>query len=460
MQLNLDLRPLIFMTTAIFWLLGTVMFLMGKAQAPLKGTREWAIGNFISGLGMLLLGFYSFIPDFFSIVLSNTFILLGITYLLTGLRLFKGKRVNYLILFGLPAFTLLQSVFFTFFVDLYAVRKILFTLAILIGMLIAAAETFVPARRPLLIAMRITAFSCTLYAIIMLIRIGSIILYPSRIQLLSSPMHVSIWVLTAVIQISNSIGFLLMFLYKQSMQLQSSLLGMKRFFFILAHDLRGPVSTMSMIAGDLSSNSKTYPEDQKELFELMKNASLNTFNLLENLLEWGKNLLGDLHPQKTGFNLTEVLKMELELAKSQAQTKQIQIKEDISSGIMTFGDENMCHTIARNLLSNAIKFTPEGGSIKIFAEQTLIYSLFTVSDTGIGIAQEIIKDLANANPVPSLPGTNGEKGCGLGLTFCQSLVEKNNGEMIITSELGKGTSIQVKLSPFHEQHPKQKILSI
>jgi two-component system sensor histidine kinase/response regulator len=460
MQLNLDLRPLIFMTTAIFWLLGTVMFLMGKAQAPLKGTREWAIGNFISGLGMLLLGFYSFIPDFFSIVLSNTFILLGISYLLAGLRLFKGKPVNYLIFFGLPAFTLFQSVFFTFFIDLYAVRKILFTLAIIIGMIIAASETFVSARRPLLIAMRITAFSCTLYAIIMLIRIGSLVMYPSRIQLLSSPMHISIWVFTSVIQISNSIGFLLMFLYKQSMQLQSSLLGMKRFFFILAHDLRGPIRTTSMIAGDLSSNRKAYPEDQRELFELMKNSSLNTLNLLENLLEWGKNLLGDLHPQTIGFNLSEVLKKELELAKSQAQTKQIEIKEDISNGIMTVGDENMCHTIARNLLSNAIKFTPEGGSVKIFTEQTLIYTGFTVSDTGIGIAPEIIKELLNANPVLSLPGTNGETGCGLGLSFCQSLVEKNRGEMIITSELGKGTSIRVKLPPFHETHPKPHLLSI
>ena len=453
MNLNLDLRPLIFMTTAIFWLLGIVMFLMGKAQSPLKGTREWAIGNFVSGLGMLFLGLYSFIPDFCSIVLSNTFILLGISYLLAGLRLFKGKPVNYLIFIGLPVFTLFQSVLFTYFIDLYALRKILFTLAIIIGMLLAVRETFVPARRPLLIAMRITAFSCSLYAAIMLIRIGSLIWYPSRIQLLSSPMHISIWVLTSVIQISNSIGFLLMFLYKQSMQLQSSLLGMKRFFFILAHDLRGPIRTTAMIAGDLIDNSKTDPQDQEEFFELIKDSSQNTLNLLENLLEWGKKLLGDLHPQTMGFNLSTVLKKELELAKSQAQAKQIEIKEDISSGIMTFGDENMCHTIARNLLSNAIKFTPEGGSIKIYAEQTLLYSGFTVSDTGIGITQEIIKDLANANPVSSLPGTNGEKGYGLGLSFCQSLVEINRGEMIITSELGKGTSIRIKLPPFHETHP-------
>jgi two-component system sensor histidine kinase/response regulator len=454
MEINLDLRPLMFMTAAIFWLLAVVTFLMGKAQAPVKGTREWAIGNFVSGTGMCLFGFNSFIPDFFTIVLSTTFIVLGICYFLAGLWEFKEKPYNYLIFIGLPAFTFLQSVLFTNIFNFYELRKILLTLAIITGMVTAAIETYIPARRPLLIALRIIAISSTIYTFLMIVRLVSIFKDPTSTPLHGSYMNMCIWVMISVLQILDSIGFLLMFLYKQSMQLQSSLIGMQRFFSILAHELRGPLGTISMIAGELSNRSERYPEDQRLIIEAMKKSSANTFNLLENLLEWGRNLLGDLHPQPIGFSLSQVLTEEVELAKTQALTKQIQIKEDIAPEILVFADEQMCHTIARNLLSNAIKFTPEGGSIRISAEQSIREALFMVSDTGIGISQEIIRELSEAHPVSSLPGTKGEKGFGLGLSFSRNLVEKNHGEMTIQSELGKGTSIRVKLPLYHEHHPK------
>jgi signal transduction histidine kinase len=454
MNFNFDLRPLIFLTTVIFFLLSALMLLLGKAQAPVKGAREWALGNLSSAIGMLLFGFYSSIPDFFSLVLSNTFIVLGICYLFVGIWAFKEKSINYFILIGLPVFTFFQSFLFTNIFTFFELRKVLFTLAILAGMLIVANETYGPARRPLLIAMRITAISSTLYICMMLARLVSIFLYPGSPPLQSSWINIAIWILTSVIQISNSIGFLLMFLYKQSMQLQSSLSGMHRFFSIMAHDLRSPIGTISMIAGELDHDEKRDPEDQKALIEAIKNSSTNTFNLLDNLMEWGRNLVGDLHPSPTGFNLAEVLTEEMELAKTLAQPKHIQIKNEISQGIKVFADQNMCHTISRNLLSNAIKFTPEGGWVKISSGHYHKEAMFTISDSGIGIKQEIIKKLSNANLVASMPGTKGEKGYGLGLSFCQSLVEKNHGEMIINSELGKGTTIRVKLPIFHEHHSK------
>ena len=450
MQINLDLRPLIFMTTAIFWLLAVVMILMGKAQAAVKGTREWAMGNFITGIGILLFSFYGNIPIFFSIVLSNSLIVLGICYLLSGIWALKEKPMNYLIFLGLPLFTLIQSFVFTNIFTLIEIRKILFTLLVMTGMLMLAFETYIPSRKPLLIAMRIVVISSTLYAFVMLLRLITVFIHPASRPIESSPINMGIWVFTAVLQISNSIGFLLMFLYKQSMQLQSSLNGMQRFFSIMAHDLRSPIGTLSMIAAELNNNPDRSQKDQKVLIESMKNSAANTFNLLENLLEWGSNILGDLHPQPVGFNLTEVLIEEYELAKSQALTKQIKVEENMLVGIFAFADVKMCHTIARNLLSNAIKFTPEGGTIKISAEPNNREAIFVVSDTGVGISQQLIKQLTNAIPVSSSPGTKGEQGFGLGLSFCQTLVEKNHGDMIIQSEVDKGTTIRVKLPLFHE----------
>jgi signal transduction histidine kinase len=246
----------------------------------------------------------------------------------------------------------------------------------------------------------------------------------------------------------------MMFLYKQSMQFQSSLTGMQRFFSIMAHDLRSPVGTIAMIAGELQKNDKRDPEDQKQLIESMKDSSINTFNLLEDLLEWGRNMIGDLHPQPTGFSLNKLLNEEIDLAMPQAQTKQINISRDFASELFVFADENMIHTIARNLLSNAIKFTQESGSVIVFTEQNGRESSFTVMDSGIGMSQKVLRQITETNFVASHSGTNGEQGYGLGLSFCQNLVEVNHGELSIHSELGKGTSIKIKLPAFHEGHGK------
>ncbi len=454
MSLNLDIRPLIFMTTAIFLMLGVVFILMGQASTQVKGTREWAFGNIIGAIGIFLFAFNGSISDFFSLILSNTFIVLGVAYFLAGLWRFKEKKLNYVIFIGLPAFTFIQSYLFTNVIEIIEFRKILFTLAILFLMLNTSIEAFGPARRPLRIAMGISAISSMLYSFFMVLRIISVVKNPASPPLQSSPINLSIWIFTAVIQISNSIGFLMMFLYKQSMQFQSSLTGMQRFFSIMAHDLRSPIGTIAMIAGELQKNEKRDPEDQKQLVESMKDSSVNTFNLLENLLEWGRNMIGDLHPQPTGFSLTRLLNEEIDLANHQAQTKQINIRKDFTAEIFAFADENMSHTIARNLLSNAIKFTPEGGSVLVFTEQNVRDSSFTVTDTGIGMSQEMLKKITNANFVASHAGTKGEQGYGLGLSFCQNLVEANHGELSIHSELGKGSSIKVKLPAFHEGHGK------
>jgi two-component system sensor histidine kinase/response regulator len=448
MYINLDLRPMILMATATFWLLAVVTFLMGKAQAPVKGTRQWGIGNFCIGTGILLFAFVNLIPDFFSYVLSNTFIVLGLCYLLSGLWAFKEKTINHLVFIGLPIFTFIQATLFTNFYDLFEVRKILFSLTIIAGMILAARETYIPARRPLFIALRIVAVSSTIYAFMMVLRIIYIFMDPLSNPLHGNVLNLCLWVLISILQILNSIGFLLMFLYKQSMRLQSSINGMQRFFSILAHDLRGPLGTISMVAIEFNKNILNYPENQRHIIEALQKSSGTTYSLLEHLLEWGKNMLGDLRIQPKLFNLSTALNEEMDLIITQTQTKKIQIIKDLFPGLIVFADENMVHTIARNILSNAIKYTPEGGSIKVSSEQSNKDAVFVVNDTGIGISQEVIRELTEAHPVSSMPGTSGEKGYGLGLSFCQSLIEKNHGEMIIHSELGKGTTLRIKLPAY------------
>jgi signal transduction histidine kinase len=99
-----------------------------------------------------------------------------------------------------------------------------------------------------------------------------------------------------------------------------------------------------------------------------------------------------------------------------------------------------------NLLSNAIKFTPENGNIDLYydlAEEGCI-EIF-IKDNGVGISKYNIPKLFRIDESYSTPGTNKEKGTGLGLLLCKEIVEKHGSELIVESELGHGSCFSFKL---------------
>jgi signal transduction histidine kinase len=98
----------------------------------------------------------------------------------------------------------------------------------------------------------------------------------------------------------------------------------------------------------------------------------------------------------------------------------------------------MLHSIIQNLISNAIKFTKPGGCINILSKDAGNFIELTVSDCGIGIRGEDIKNMFGVNCFTTY-GTNKEKGTGLGLMICKEMVEKNGGTIKVESEYGKGS---------------------
>lgn len=105
----------------------------------------------------------------------------------------------------------------------------------------------------------------------------------------------------------------------------------------------------------------------------------------------------------------------------------------------------MTSTILRNLVSNAIKFTPENGKVSIKAIQTEEQLQVKVSDTGIGMKQEVMDKLFVVGQKVVYNGTANEKGTGLGLLLCKELVEKNGGSIHVYSEPEKGSSFSFTL---------------
>ncbi|MGD9978659.1 MAG: ATP-binding protein [Bacteroidales bacterium] len=214
-----------------------------------------------------------------------------------------------------------------------------------------------------------------------------------------------------------------------------------KFFAIIAHDLRNPFSTVLNLSELLAKEFDTFEPDKLQLFiEQIYKYSNNTFNLLENLLQWSMLQTGRaVWKPKTG-NLADLINENIELLKGNANQKQIDLTWVNPINCYAFYDPNMITTVIRNIISNAIKFTPNNGKITIEVTDNSEKYKILIHDNGIGVSVEDQAKLFRIDSNPSTIGTSQERGTGLGLILCKDFVEKNGGSIGLTSEPGKGST--------------------
>jgi signal transduction histidine kinase len=213
-----------------------------------------------------------------------------------------------------------------------------------------------------------------------------------------------------------------------------------KFLSIIAHDLRNPFSSILGILGiiKLSIKDKKIGEIE-EYIDMAYNSANNTLILLDNLLVWAvsQNKEKNFNPVK--INLYELLGEEIESLNTSAKQKQIALNHSIEPNLNVTADLQMVKTILRNLISNAIKFTNINGEISINALEKQQFVEVAVKDDGIGVSYEAQKNLFRIDLFHSTPGTNNERGTGLGLLLCKEFVELHGGSIWIESEHGKGS---------------------
>lgn len=234
-----------------------------------------------------------------------------------------------------------------------------------------------------------------------------------------------------------------------------------KFFSIIAHDLRSPFTTILGLTRILHEQAKAGEFNKVEIFtENVVKASNSALDLLTNLMEWSKSQTGRFVYNPEVIKISSIIEENKRLFIETANQKQITIQTLTPLPQQPlFIDRAMISTVLRNLLSNAIKFTPAGGFIYIGAEERQSDILITVKDTGIGISEKAIDKLFRTDINFTTPGTNQEKGTGLGLILCKEFVEKNNGEIWVESQEGKGSTFFFTV-PGYESGIKKENLSI
>ncbi len=230
----------------------------------------------------------------------------------------------------------------------------------------------------------------------------------------------------------------------QNEELRATISNRDKMYSVIAHDLRSPMASIRMVL-NLVVNAMSPEIIGPELFELLDKAnreSEEVHDLLDNLLKWTKSQTGRLTVVRQDLDLNDIIPGVVDIFEMIAQTKKIELKYQGSSNpVVVIADNDMLKTIVRNFLSNAIKFSPENSSIEISLNVEGDFAKVSVRDHGVGIAPERIGSIFKKGETTY--GTGGEEGSGLGLQLCADFARKIDGDVMVESVLGEGSTFSV-----------------
>jgi signal transduction histidine kinase len=232
----------------------------------------------------------------------------------------------------------------------------------------------------------------------------------------------------------------------QNKQLSETIQLKNRIFSVISHDLRSPVVNILYMLNLLKE------KEYKEKYDTFANSSIQyaqqVISLLENMLVWGRGQEEKIKYSPEKLNLADIILTNLSIFKETADKKEISVNFTQVGNTTAIFDKDLLDIIIRNLLSNAVKYTHRGGRISILLKDKTPDGggvLLKICDNGTGISDERQENLFTSTEVNSTPGTENEKGTGLGLKLCLELVKINKGKISVESKEGEGTCFAIIL---------------
>lgn len=224
----------------------------------------------------------------------------------------------------------------------------------------------------------------------------------------------------------------------------------------MSHEIRSPMNGILGLSRLLVQSE--LDDDQKDMLEVMVNSGENLIQIINDILDYSKIEAKQIEIENINFNLTKVIDTVFHLLNFKAVDKNILFNIAIDKSIpeLLIGDSFRLNQILMNLANNAIKFTGKGSvtlSVTCTEKTRDQVSLaFSIKDTGIGISKEGQTKLFREFMQSEKSTTREYGGTGLGLAISKNLTELMGGEIIVDSELGKGSEFMFSLNfGYHEK---------
>ncbi|MCP4146986.1 MAG: HAMP domain-containing histidine kinase [bacterium] len=218
------------------------------------------------------------------------------------------------------------------------------------------------------------------------------------------------------------------------------------FLAVTTHDLRSPITAILGFADLLTMDERLDPVDLKRVNHIKSSAEFLA-NLVSDVLDISRLESGNTQLKLKPLPVSKIIDSSVNTLHYMALPKEIAIRfcDNAQGKDMVKGDSDAMLRVMNNLISNAVKFTPKGGNIDVTLESTAQSVDISVSDTGIGIAEDKIPLLFQTYSPASRKGTDGEKGTGLGLSITRTIVQKHDGDITVNSREEEGTCFTVTI---------------
>ena len=219
----------------------------------------------------------------------------------------------------------------------------------------------------------------------------------------------------------------------------------------MSHEIRTP---MNAIIGldSIALNDPDISERTREYLEKIGSSAEHLLGLINDILDMSRIESGRLTLKNEEFSFRKLLDAVNTMFHSQCQDKGLTYRFNMTPDINEYyiGDNMKLRQILINILGNAVKFTDEGGEVQLQIERKAKFEgkstlCFKISDTGIGISEDYLPYIYDAFSQED-SSTNKYGSSGLGMAITKSLVEMMNGNILVESEKGVGTTFTVTIT--------------
>src|SRR5215510_14177636 len=234
---------------------------------------------------------------------------------------------------------------------------------------------------------------------------------------------------------------------QKSRELEAASRHKSEFLANMSHELRTPLTAIigfsevlqEQMFGELNEKQADYMRD-------IHSSGQHLLSLINDILDLSKIEAGHMELSLVEFDFPAAVDNAVTLVRERATRRGVKLEVEMDETLGCFyADERKFKQILLNLLSNAVKFTPEGGRVKLQAEQVSVSVLVSVIDNGVGISaadQELIFEEFRQ---VATKDQNKPEGTGLGLALTKKFVEMQGGRISVSSELGKGSTFAFTL---------------
>ena len=220
----------------------------------------------------------------------------------------------------------------------------------------------------------------------------------------------------------------------------------EEFVASVSHELRTPLTSIVGYVDIILEDAADLPEDVRAYLVTVQRNARRLHRLVDDLLSTALQSVAALHVERV--SLTELLRSSFLEAGKAATTAGLTLELEISQAgpdLDIEGDPERLAQVFDNLFSNAIKYTAREGQVTVGLTYERDHAVVRVRDTGRGISEEELGEIFTKFFRSGTVLTDAIPGIGLGLAITKSIVDAHGGEIAVTSELGEGTTFEVRL---------------